>query len=76
MQQVKQEQKDSKQIAIVGHSHYFTYLTASQWNINSEGKIDSTKGPKKSIFLNNCEFVEFDRFLPALQTVVIETPVE
>jgi len=58
------EEKDKKQVAIVGHSHYFTYLTASEWNLNSEGQIDKSKGPKQSIFLKNCEFVEFDQFLP------------
>ena len=68
-QKLKHQLRDLKQsglngqVALVGHSHYFTYLTCTEWNRNELGQEDFLLGPKKSIFLNNCEFLPFDDFL-------------
>ena len=57
---------DESQIAVVGHSHFFTYLTATEWYLNDDGSRDQSKGPKQSVFMNNCEFVALDGFLPLM----------
>lgn len=44
------------QVAVVGHSHYFTYLTATEWFELEDGSVDRSQGPKSSHHLHNCEF--------------------
>ena len=40
MNELKADTKN--QIAFVGHSHFFTYMTGSSWHKDSEGNIDET----------------------------------
>ena len=51
-------------VAIVGHSLFFKYLTASDYSIDEEtGLVDYTQEPGESIFLNNCEFLSIDNYI-------------
>lgn len=53
-----------EQVAIVGHSMYFSYMTATEWPLlEDESAFDYTKAPTKYRFLNNCEFYPFDSHL-------------
>ena len=55
-----------EQVAIVGHSMYFSYMTATEWPLLEEGdsaSFDYTKAPTKYRFLSNCEFYPFDSHL-------------
>ena len=53
-----------EQVAIVGHSMYFSYMTATEWPLkDDESSFDYTKPPTKYRFLNNCEFYPFDSHL-------------
>lgn len=65
---------DASQVAVVGHSQYFSYLTATRWPLlesieeDSEGPCgpigyDYTQAPLEYRFLSNCEFYPLDRHL-------------
>jgi hypothetical protein len=56
------------QVAIVGHSMYFSYLTATEWpTVLGCDEFDFTKAPTKFRFLANCEFYPFDSHMNLFQ---------
>jgi len=55
--------KEEGQVVVVGHSTYFTYLTATKWPIKEEGSFDYYQQPTEYRFLANCEVYPFDRHL-------------
>lgn len=68
--------QDESQVAVVGHSQHFSYLTATRWPLldssfeeESEGPCagpigyDYTQAPIDYKFLSNCEFYPLDRHL-------------
>ncbi len=62
------------QVAVVGHSMYFTYMTATEWHTKADGSADYSQAPSKSRFLSNCEFYPYDSHLADRLTKSMSSP--
>lgn len=69
-----------EQICVVGHSQFFSHLTATEWPVlptpftDGEGKLardsqlyDYSQAPTKFKWLQNCEFYSFDKYMESLE---------
>eukprot|EP00347_Sterkiella_histriomuscorum_P008388 403345286 len=64
--------KSAGQICIVGHSQFFSHLTATEWpkkqleEMPEDFRFDHSQHPIKFKWLQNCEFYPIDKYLESL----------